>query len=69
MDVEVLVRYSRRRAGDAVASDLTAAGMQVARVMGRLGVVSGTAAPEALEALAGVDGVRVVERDAGVRLA
>lgn len=62
-DVEVNVSYSRSRPGDDVASDLTAAGMHVARVLGRLRVVCGTAAPEALERLAGVEGVRAVERD------
>ena len=65
--VGVLVRLDRSRPGAAVARDLTAAGMHVERVLGRLGVVSGSAPAGALEGLGGVPGVSAVERDREVR--
>ena len=65
--IGVLVRVDR--APDGVVSDLAAAGMQVERVMRRLGVVSGTVASERLAGLGAVEGVTAVERDREVRTA
>ena len=67
--VGVLVRVDPSRPRDAVASDLAAAGMQVERVLGRLGVVSGTVPAAQLASLGGVPGVTAVERDTEVRTA
>ena len=65
----VLVRVDGSRPSDALARDLTAAGMQVERVLRRVGVVSGTVPDGGLRALGGVAGVTAVERDAEVRTA
>ncbi|MDP9436932.1 MAG: hypothetical protein M3P93_17815 [Actinomycetota bacterium] len=65
--IGVLVRVDRTR--DRVVQDLTAAGMQVERVMRRLGVVSGTVPREQLAGLGRIEGVTAVERDREVRTA
>lgn len=66
--VGVLVRVDRSLLGPAV-EELTAAGMQVERVLARLGVVSGTVPLGQLAGLGGVAGVTAVERDVEVRSA
>lgn len=65
----VLVRVDRSLSSEAVVQGLTAAGMQVERVLRRLGVVSGTVASAQLEGLGGVAGVTAVEREQEVRSA
>ncbi len=65
--VGVLVHVDRSRCGEAVVDDLAAAGMRVERVLGRLGVVSGTVPPARLAGLGDVPGVTAVERDREVR--
>lgn len=65
----VLVRVDKSRSSDAVTRDLAAAGMQVERVLRRVGVVSGTVPDGQLGALGGVAGVTAVEREADVRSA
>ena len=67
--VGVLVRLDRSRSGDAVLHDLAAAGMQVERVLRRVGVVSGTVPASRLAGLGGVAGVTAVEHDTEVRTA
>jgi hypothetical protein len=53
----------------AVADGLRAAGMTVERVLGAIGVVTGSVDSERREALAAVPGVGAVELDRPVRLA
>ncbi|HVM26353.1 MAG TPA: hypothetical protein VM433_01615, partial [Mycobacteriales bacterium] len=60
--VDVLIRMDRARSREQVVQELTAAGLQVERVMSRVGVVSGSVAPEALDGLGQVPGVSSVER-------
>ena len=65
--VPVLVRMDRGLPGRDVVQELTAAGLHVDRVMARLGVVSGSVAPEALAALGAVPGVSAVELERTVQ--
>lgn len=65
--VPVLVRMDRARPRHDVVEDLTAAGLHVDRVLARVGVVSGSVAPEALGALGEVRGVSAVERERTVQ--
>ena len=65
--IGVLVRVDRTR--DRVVQDLTAAGMQVERVVRRLGVVSGTVPTERFAGLGHIEGVTAVERDREVHTA
>jgi hypothetical protein len=65
--VPVLVRMDRARQRGDVVQDLAAAGLEIGRVMARLGVVSGRVAPDAVAALEAVPGVSAVEREQTVR--
>lgn len=67
--VGVLVRVDRSLPSEALVQRLTAAGMQVERVLRRVGVVSGTVPSAQLEGLGGVAGVTAVEREREVRSA
>lgn len=59
--VSVLVRMERGPQRGDVVDALAAAGLHVDRVMSRLGVVSGSVAPDAIAALGAVPGVSAVE--------
>lgn len=65
--VEVLVRLERGTSVDSMLPAFEAAGLQVGRVMRRLGVVSGQLPPGRVGALRALDGVRAVEQDRPVR--
>jgi hypothetical protein len=67
-NILVTVADASRHDIDAVAQRLTAAGMQVGRVLPSTGVISGSVADHLRPGLGLVDGVAAVESDGGVQL-
>jgi len=66
--VQLLVSVDRNN-NDAVVDKLRSAGLDVTRAMPRLGVVSGSADEQAMEAIRQVGGVLNVERAEGFQIA
>jgi ABC-type hemin transport system substrate-binding protein len=65
--VPVLVSVDRK-SNNTIVDQLRSAGLDVARAMPRLGVVSGSADEQAMEAIRRVGGVLHVERAGGIQL-
>ena len=66
--IPILVSVDRS-SSDTIVDQLRSAGLTVARAMPRLGVVSGSADEQALEAIRHVGGVLNVERAGNIQLA
>ena len=66
--VSVTVGDEHRESMDGVVENLRASGMEVEQVLGSLGIVTGTAPSEALDALRGVEGVDSVDEQLGYQL-
>ena len=66
--VSVTVADGHRESMDGVVENLRASGMEVEQVLGTLGVVTGSAPEDALDALRGVEGVDSVDEQLGYRL-
>jgi hypothetical protein len=59
--VSVTVGDEHRESLDGVVANLRASGLQVDQVLGTLGIVTGSAPDDALDALRGVEGVASVD--------
>jgi hypothetical protein len=59
--VSVTVGDGHRESLDGVVDSLRASGMEVEQVLGTLGIVTGSAPPDSLDALRGVEGVASVD--------
>ena len=66
--VSVTVDDGHRESMDGVVESLRATGMQVEQVLGSLGIVTGSAPPDALDALRGVEGVDSVDEQLSYQL-
>lgn len=66
--VSVTVGDDHRDGLDGVVEDLRARGLVVEQVLGTLGIVTGSAPEETLDALRGVDGVASVDAQLAYRL-
>jgi hypothetical protein len=66
--VTVTVGDEHRESLEGVVERLRAAGLEVERVLGTLGIVTGSAPAEALDALRGVEGVASVDQQLTHRL-
>lgn len=66
--VSVTVGDDHRGSLDGVVASLRASGLQVDRVLGTLGIVTGSAPDDALDALRGVEGVASVDAQLTHRL-
>ena len=66
--VSVTVGDDHRATLDGVVENLRASGMEVEQVLGMLGIVTGSAPAEALDALRGVEGVASVDEQLTHRL-
>jgi hypothetical protein len=66
--VSVTVADGHREGMDGVVESLRATGMQVEQVLGSLGIVTGSAPDDALDALRGVEGVDSVDEQLSYQL-
>jgi hypothetical protein len=66
--VSVTVDDGHRGSMDGVVESLRATGMQVEQVLGSLGIVTGSAPDDALDALRGVEGVDSVDEQLSYQL-
>ncbi len=66
--VSVTVADGHRESMDGVVENLRASGMEVEQVLGTLGVVTGSAPEDSLDALRGVEGVDSVDAQLAYRL-
>jgi hypothetical protein len=66
--VSVTVGDDSRQSLDGVVENLRASGLQVEQVLGTLGIVTGSAPADALDALRGVEGVASVDEQLTHRL-
>jgi len=66
--VSVTVADGHRESMDGVVENLRATGMEVEQVLGTLGIVTGSAPEDALDALRGVEGVDSVDAQLGYQL-
>ncbi len=66
--VSVTVQDGHRKSMDGVVASLRARGLQVEQVLGTLGIVTGSAPANALDALRGVEGVDSVDEQLSYRL-
>ena len=66
--VSVTVGDEHRESMDGVVENLRASGMEVEQVLGSLGIVTGSAPDDSLEALRGVEGVASVDAQLGYQL-
>jgi hypothetical protein len=66
--VSVTVDDGHRESMDGVVESLRATGMQVEQVLGSLGIVTGSAPADALDALRGVEGVDSVDEQLSYQL-
>jgi len=66
--VSVTVRDGHRETMAGVVESLRATGMEVEQVLGALGIVTGSAPAEALDALRGVEGVDSVDEQLAYQL-
>ena len=66
--VSVTVGDDHRESMDGVVENLRASGMEVEQVLGSLGIVTGSAPDDSLDALRGVEGVASVDEQLGYQL-
>ncbi len=66
--VSVTVGDGHRASMDGVVQSLQARGLQVEQVLGTIGIVTGSAPADAIEALRGVEGVDSVDEQLSYRL-
>jgi hypothetical protein len=66
--VSVTVGADHRESLDGVVENLRASGLQVEQVLGTLGIVTGSAPADALDALRGVEGVASVDEQLSYQL-